>query len=112
MSEWRAYFELEPFGPLQEDYQAGIVATILANSNRDPKKRRNPYTPQDFFPSLAAEQEQRTLELAAGQETYVTHDGQTKVKQTWQQMLATVVTINQAHKGLDLRQVVPNGDSS
>ena len=35
------------------DYRQGIVATLLANSNRDPKKRKKPYVPSDFFPSLS-----------------------------------------------------------
>jgi hypothetical protein len=30
-----------------------VLAAILANVNRDPDKRSNPYEPGDFFPSLA-----------------------------------------------------------
>ena len=33
------------------DYRSGVVAAILANVNRDPKKSK-PYKPEDFFPSL------------------------------------------------------------
>jgi hypothetical protein len=35
-----------------KDYRAGIIAVILAESNRDKKKQKNPFTVADFFPSL------------------------------------------------------------
>lgn len=35
-----------------KDYRAGVIAVILAESNRDKKKKKNPYTVSDFFPSL------------------------------------------------------------
>lgn len=35
-----------------EDYRAGVIASLLANIHRDPKKQRQPYTPHDFFPSI------------------------------------------------------------
>ena len=50
LTEWLAFFELEPFGPERGDLQAGIVASVIANVNRDPKKRKKEYTPQDFMP--------------------------------------------------------------
>lgn len=49
LAEWQAYGELEPFGPGQEDYRAGIVAAITHNAwygKGDAKQ------PGDFFPSL------------------------------------------------------------
>ncbi|MFO0773712.1 MAG: hypothetical protein U0172_03490 [Nitrospiraceae bacterium] len=49
--EWMSYAQLEPFGPLADSRRAGIVAAILANANRNPKKGR-PFTPRDFFPEL------------------------------------------------------------
>ncbi len=36
----------------REDFRAGVLASIVANANRDPKKTR-PFTPASFFPSLA-----------------------------------------------------------
>ena len=33
-----------------EDWRAGLIASTIANANRDPKKRRKPYAPADFMP--------------------------------------------------------------
>lgn len=51
-SMWRAFFALEPFGEKRMDYRIGTLAAITANSNRDPKRRPQPFKPEDFFPSL------------------------------------------------------------
>lgn len=52
LAEWALYAELEPFGATRADVRAGIVAATVANVNRDPKKRKEPYTPGDFFSEL------------------------------------------------------------
>lgn len=45
-----AFYSLEPWGTEVEDLRAGIVASVVANANRDPKKQRKPFKPQDFMP--------------------------------------------------------------
>ena len=35
---------------LQQDFRFGIVATLIANANRNPKKRSKPFDWTDFFP--------------------------------------------------------------
>lgn len=50
LSEWMAYYQLEPWGTEQDDWRAGMIAATIANVNRDPKKRRKPYEPSDFMP--------------------------------------------------------------
>lgn len=52
LSEWMAFDSLEPFGEERADLRAGIVAATVANVNRDPKKQRTPYAPQDFLPKF------------------------------------------------------------
>jgi hypothetical protein len=52
-AEYMAFHELEPFGPEREDLRAGIVASTIANANRDPKKH-GPYTADDFMPRYGA----------------------------------------------------------
>lgn len=47
---WMAYSVHEPFGPEREDQRAGMIAALIANVNRDPKKRTEPYDVEDFFP--------------------------------------------------------------
>lgn len=50
LSEWMAFFSLEPWGCEVEDWRFGMLASVFANTNRDPKKRRKPYEPKDFIP--------------------------------------------------------------
>ena len=47
-----AFYNAEPFGGERGDLQAGIVASTVANVNRDPKKKRKPYEPGDFMPEF------------------------------------------------------------
>jgi hypothetical protein len=50
LNEWRAYSMLEPFGEQLADLRHGIALSALANLHRDPKRRREPYRPEDFIP--------------------------------------------------------------
>lgn len=52
LTEWMAFAELEPFGEERADLRAGIVASTVAEVNRNPKKRKQPFTPQDFLPTF------------------------------------------------------------
>lgn len=50
LTEWMAFFSLEPFG-----YEAGlqgnaITASVIAEIHRDEKKRKDPFVWQDFMP--------------------------------------------------------------
>lgn len=48
LSEWMAYYELNPFGTVRDDLQAGIIASTIANVNRG--KSDKPFAPADFMP--------------------------------------------------------------
>jgi len=50
-----AFYQLEPWGCEIEDWRAGMIAATIANVNRDPKKQRKPYEPQDFMPKRGAD---------------------------------------------------------
>ena len=52
-AEWMAYMTLEPFGPNRDDLRAGTIAAVIANANRDSRKRSEPFAPGDFFPEIA-----------------------------------------------------------
>jgi hypothetical protein len=49
LTEWVAYYGLEPFGQERENMHAGLVASAVYNVNRDPKKRRKAFSPADFM---------------------------------------------------------------
>ena len=60
-----AYAELEPFGHEADFWRAGIVASTIANVNRDRKKRSSPFTPQDFMPAEPLTREEQAAALRA-----------------------------------------------
>lgn len=49
MTEWQAYYQLEPFGSLIDDERHGVAVAALANINRDSKTRPEPYKSSDFM---------------------------------------------------------------
>ena len=54
--EWIAFERLEgPLGPARDDWRYALIAAMVANANRDPKKKHQPYKPQDFIPDWAKE---------------------------------------------------------
>jgi hypothetical protein len=67
-AEYWAFHELSPIGPERDDLRAGVVASTIANANRNPKKRSRPYTAAEFTPQFgapAADEEPDEEELAA-----------------------------------------------
>lgn len=51
---WMRYYAQEPFGEERADIRSGIVASVIANANRDSKRRPKPFKPQDFMPFAKA----------------------------------------------------------
>ena len=56
LTEWMVYAQVEPFGEERGDLRAGIVASTIANVNRDAKKRRKPFEPEEFMPKFGKEE--------------------------------------------------------
>jgi hypothetical protein len=44
MERWQAEQE-------RNDWRTGVIASTIANANRNPKKRSKPYEPSDFMPA-------------------------------------------------------------
>lgn len=69
LSEWMAFFSLEPWGCEVEDWRFGMLASVIANVNRDKKKQRKPFEPQDFMPQrntkVETQKEEQTWEEQA-----------------------------------------------
>jgi hypothetical protein len=49
LSEWIAFSYIEPFGDERADYRQALTTCVLANSNRDVKKKPTPFKPEDFM---------------------------------------------------------------
>ncbi len=77
LTEWRAYYSLEPFGEERADLRAGIIAATIANIYRD--KNTKAYKPVDFIPQFDKPKQQ-----------------------DWQSMLAQVRMINAVHGGKEI----------
>lgn len=59
LSEWMAFDSLEPIGDLRGDYQAGVIASVVANST--PRKRgAKIFQPADFMVYGRENDEKRT----------------------------------------------------
>jgi len=51
-SWWIAYNRIEPFGEKRADIRSAIVASVIANVNRDKKKKPSPFKTTDFMPEI------------------------------------------------------------
>lgn len=76
-----AYYNLEPFGEERGDLRSGIVASTIANANRDTRKQRKPFKPEDFMPKF-----------------------ETAEPKTAPQILSIVEELNAAFGGKDIRE--------
>lgn len=81
-AEWMALYDLELFGDKRADLRAAIVASTVANVNRDPKKRRKAYSPEDFMPKFERKRK----------------------RSSWQAQLQMVEMLNAAFGGRDMRK--------
>ena len=50
IAEWMAYDSVEPFGEDRADLRAGIIASTIANVNRESKRKA--FVPRDFMPDF------------------------------------------------------------
>jgi hypothetical protein len=50
LTEWMAFYQLEPFGEMRADLRSGVVAATFANAYRT--KDARPFTPEDFMPYI------------------------------------------------------------
>ena len=58
---WTAYTRLEPWGEERSDLRCGIIASVIANVNRDPKRKATPYNPSDFMPKFGEKARKKPL---------------------------------------------------
>ena len=48
--EWIAYAHISPWGEQRADLRSAVVASVIANVNRDTRRRPQPFKPADFMP--------------------------------------------------------------
>jgi hypothetical protein len=49
-SEWMAFYLLEPWGWQMDNWRSALVASTMANTARDTKKKKKPFAIEDFMP--------------------------------------------------------------
>jgi hypothetical protein len=57
LTEWMAYYMLEPFGAERDNLHAGLVAAMVHNVDRDPK-RGKAADPADFMLEFGIKEEE------------------------------------------------------
>jgi len=62
LTEWMAFYQLEPWGTKVDDQRAGIVASTMANLWGGGKKK---FKPDDFMPEYRVERRKRTPDWKA-----------------------------------------------
>lgn len=75
--EWQILEAIEPFGEMGNYFRSGIIASTIANVNR--QASREPFSPWDFVPKIEEEAKvmspealrQVMLGLAAAQDAYL-----------------------------------------
>jgi hypothetical protein len=61
---WAALWRIEPWGDERADLRSAIVASVLANVNRNPQKRSQPFQPKDFMPYVQQEKSAQDEDLS------------------------------------------------
>jgi len=55
-AEWAAYAQVEPFGPTRADLRMANIMALMAEIDRDRKKRSKPFSPAEFMFEFDPEQ--------------------------------------------------------
>jgi hypothetical protein len=64
LTEWMAFYQIEPFGEERDDLRSGIVASVIANVNRG--KNRKPFKPEEFMPYRERPNQAKMLRASLG----------------------------------------------
>jgi len=59
LTEWMAFYQLEPFGDFRADYRSGVIASTFANAHR--AQDASPFRVEDFMPFLEQDQPNKRL---------------------------------------------------
>lgn len=56
LGQWWALWQIDPWGEERADLRSGITDYVIAETNRDPRKRSQPFSPRDFMPYVEKKQ--------------------------------------------------------
>jgi hypothetical protein len=81
LNEWEALYLLEPFGFDLQNHRHGSLMALLANTNRDPEVKPNPYESSDFMYEYRQGNDSETPERNDKQDERVIKDNWSVMKQ-------------------------------
>lgn len=84
-TDWMQFAALEPFGDNRADYHAALIAMVIANVNRDSKRKPQPFKINDFL----LRWKEANTDIAG-----TAHPPR---KQTWQEQKALFLAIAKAY---------------
>jgi hypothetical protein len=83
---WGVYYQIEPWGEWRADARSAQISAILANTNRDPKKRPEPYAIKDFMMFSGKEQSEAKQQTGAKADpaliAWMFHKSGARIKET------------------------------
>jgi hypothetical protein len=62
LADWAAYYAVEPWGSEAAFLRTGIVTALIANTNRDSKRKPEPFVPSDFIPDFTGKKRRDRLD--------------------------------------------------
>ena len=80
LTEWMAFEAIDPFEDRRGDLRSAQIVTALANINRDPKTRKEPYRIEEFVMRFDPHPDPLP-------------DGERENRQTWQEQKARLMAL-------------------
>jgi hypothetical protein len=62
LADWAAFYAVEPWGSEAAFLRTGIVTALIANTNRDSKRKPEPFVPADFMPDFTGKRRRDRLD--------------------------------------------------
>jgi hypothetical protein len=62
LSDWAQFYAVEPWGSEAAFLRTGIITALIANTNRDAKKKPEPFVPADFIPDFTGKKRRAKLD--------------------------------------------------
>jgi hypothetical protein len=62
LADWAAFYAIEPWGSEAAFLRTGIVTALIANTNRDSKRKPEPFVPSDFMPDFTGKRKRDKLD--------------------------------------------------
>lgn len=59
LMQWWCLYNLEPWGETQQEYRAAQIASVIAETHRNEKKRKEPFKTVEFMREMYLEKQEK-----------------------------------------------------